>query len=72
MPAATQTMYSTVDHQQSIKYFLFGILCNHTLGMNLSNSFCDNTVESILIMHFVVDGSPFHGVFGCLFANVPN
>jgi hypothetical protein len=23
-------------------------------------------------MHIVVDGSPFHGVFGCLFATVPN
>jgi hypothetical protein len=23
-------------------------------------------------MHFIVDGSPFHGVFGCLFATVPN
>jgi hypothetical protein len=32
--------------------------------MKLSNSFYDNTVESILIMHFVVDGSSCHGVFG--------
>jgi hypothetical protein len=40
--------------------------------MNLSNSFCDNTVESILTMHFIVDGSPCHGVIGCLFATVPN
>jgi hypothetical protein len=61
MPAATQTMY--LNDRSSI-FFSFGILCNYRLGMNLSNSFCDNTVESILIMHFVVDGSPCHGVFG--------
>jgi hypothetical protein len=32
--------------------------------MKLSNSFYDNTVESIFIMHLVVDGSSCHGVFG--------
>jgi hypothetical protein len=40
------------------------IICNYRLGINLSNSFYDSTVESILIIHFVVDGSPCHGVFG--------
>jgi hypothetical protein len=61
MPAATQTMY--LNGRSSI-FFSFGIICNYRLGMKLSNSFYDNTVESILIMHFVVDGSSCHGVFG--------
>jgi hypothetical protein len=62
MPGATQTLYLN----EPIKYFslLEYIICNYRVRINLSNSFYDSTVESILFMHFVVDGSPCHGVFG--------